>query len=82
MSQPHRQAVASLTPREAEIFDLVVRGKRNKEIAYAIGVTERTVKAHRRSIMAKLGVGSLAEAVSIAERLGMIPDWPQQRGVE
>ncbi len=69
-----RDLVASLTKRESVVFDLIVRGKRNKQVAYAIGTTERTVKAHRRSIMEKLGARSLAEAVSIAERLGMLGD--------
>jgi FixJ family two-component response regulator len=64
--------VARLTPRETEVFGLVVLGKRNKEIAYAIGTSERTVKAHRKIIMEKLGTGSLAEMVSVAERLGLL----------
>jgi FixJ family two-component response regulator len=61
--------VFSLTPREIQVFDLVVRGKRNKQVAYDLNTSERTVKAHRHSIMEKLGVTSLAEMVSIAERL-------------
>jgi FixJ family two-component response regulator len=64
--------VASLTPRESQVFGLIVRGKRNKQIAYALSTSERTVKAHRHNIMEKLGVNSLAEAVSIAERLGLV----------
>lgn len=73
-----RAKVASLTTRETQVFDLMVRGKRNKQIAYAIGVSERTVKAHRKSIMEKLNAQSFAEAVSIAERLGLLksPDQP------
>jgi FixJ family two-component response regulator len=67
-----RARVASLTPRESEVFALVVRGRLNKQIAYALGTSERTVKAHRHAVMQKLKVGSLAEAVSIAERLGML----------
>jgi FixJ family two-component response regulator len=66
-----RTLVASLTPREAAVFDLVVRGKRNKEAAHALGTSERTIKAHRHNIMEKLKVGSLAEAVAIAERLAL-----------
>lgn len=65
--------VASLTPREYQVFALAVRGKRNKQIAFELGTSERTVKAHRRSVMEKLCVNSLAEAVSIADRLGL-PD--------
>ena len=64
--------VATLTPREREVFDLVVRGKLNKQIAHSLGTSERTVKAHRHNVMQKLQVHSVAEAVSIAERLGML----------
>jgi len=64
--------VAGLTPREAQVFDLIVRGKQNKQIAYALGTSERTVKAHRHCVMEKLRVRSLAEAVSIAERMGRL----------
>ena len=64
--------VAALTPREAEVFALVVRGHLNKQIAYTLGTSERTVKAHRHRVMEKLGARSLAEVVSIAERAGML----------
>lgn len=74
-----RTLVASLTKREAIVFDLIVRGKRNKQVAYELGTTERTVKAHRHNIMEKLGARSLAEAVSIAERLGMIDNGASPR---
>jgi len=67
-----RALVDALTPRESQVFALVVRGKLNKQIAYQLGASERTIKAHRHSIMEKLRVASLAEAVSIAERLGML----------
>ena len=67
-----RALVASLTPRESEVFSFVVRGKLNKQIAFDLGTSERTIKAHRQSIMHKLQVRSLAEAVSIAERLGVL----------
>jgi FixJ family two-component response regulator len=67
-----RKLVASLTPREAEVFALVVRGKLNKQIAHELGTTVRTIKAHRQAAMDKLDVRSIAEAVSIAERLGML----------
>jgi DNA-binding NarL/FixJ family response regulator len=49
----------------------MVRGRRNKQIAYEIGTSERTVKAHRRNIMEKLDVRSFAEAVTVADRLGL-----------
>jgi FixJ family two-component response regulator len=59
-----------LTPRERQVFELVIRGKQNKQIANALGCTERTVKAHRHSVMEKMQAHSLAELVSLAERFG------------
>jgi len=67
-----RYVLSSLTPRERQVFEWVVRGKINKQIAYELGTTERTVKAHRHQVMEKMQVQSLAELVSIAERLGML----------
>lgn len=67
-----RAHLATLTHRERQVFDLIVRGKINKQIAHQLGTTERTVKAHRHQVMEKMQVHSLAELVSIAERLGMI----------
>ena len=67
-----RALVSTLTPREREVFALVVRGKLNKQIAHELGASERTIKAHRHAVMEKLKVQSLAEAVSIAERLGLL----------
>jgi len=66
-----RSRIATLTPREREVFDLVVRGNRNKQAADALGCTERTIKAHRRMVMEKMRARSLAELVSIAERIGV-----------
>ncbi|MCP3401726.1 response regulator transcription factor [Bradyrhizobium sp. CCGB20] len=67
-----RAQLARLTQRERQVFDLIVRGRINKQIAHELGTTERTVKAHRHQVMEKMQVHSLAELVSIAERLGMI----------
>ncbi|MBR1281113.1 response regulator transcription factor [Bradyrhizobium sp. AUGA SZCCT0177] len=64
--------LVTLTPRERQVFDSIVRGKINKEIARELGTTERTVKAHRHEVMEKMQVHSLAELVSSAERLGLI----------
>jgi FixJ family two-component response regulator len=66
-----RKLVLSLTRRERQVFDLVVRGRINKQIAHELGTTERTVKAHRHQVMDKMQVQSFAELVSIAERLGL-----------
>jgi len=68
-----RAKIEALTPREREVFTLVVRGKLNKQIAFELGTSERTIKAHRHGVMQKLKVRSVAEAVSIAERLGIMP---------
>jgi FixJ family two-component response regulator len=65
-----RARVATLTPRERHVFNLVVRGKINKQIAFELGPTERTIKMHRHRIMEKMDVQSLAELVLIAARLG------------
>ena len=69
-----RAHVAKLTPREREVFELVIRGKTNKQIANVLGATERTIKAHRHQVMEKMQVQSLAELVSIAERAGILRD--------
>jgi FixJ family two-component response regulator len=74
-----RDRIASLTPREREVFDLVVRGKINKQMAFELGTTERTIKAHRHSVMEKMQVQSLAELVSIAERVGILGNTGETR---
>jgi FixJ family two-component response regulator len=68
----HRDLLATLTPRERQVFDQVVQGKINKQVAYQLGTTERTIKAHRHRVMEKMKVRSFAELVSIAERLGIL----------
>ncbi|MFL6815235.1 MAG: response regulator transcription factor [Bradyrhizobium sp.] len=59
-----------MTRRERQVFDLVIRGVINKQIAFELGSTARTIKAHRQRVMEKMGVRSLAELVVIAGRLG------------
>ena len=66
-----RAHVSALTPREREVFLLVIRGNPNKQIANALGCTERTIKAHRHRVMEKMQVRSLPELVSLAERVGI-----------
>jgi RNA polymerase sigma factor (sigma-70 family) len=67
-----RDVLATLTPRERQVFDRVVQGKINKQIALQLGATERTIKAHRHRVMEKMKVASLAELVSIADRLDIL----------
>jgi len=69
-----RAHIAKLTPREREVFELVIRGKTNKQVANVLGATERTIKAHRHRVMEKMQVQSLAELVSLAERVGILRD--------
>ena len=61
-----------LTPREGEVLELLSRGLPNKLIAQQLGISEPTAKFHVSAIYAKLGVGSRAEAVSKAARVGLI----------
>ncbi len=67
-----RLAQPALTPREREVLALVARGKANKEIAFALGVSEGTVKSHLNAVTAKLGVSSRTEAALAAERRGLL----------
>jgi FixJ family two-component response regulator len=67
-----RALVAKLTSRERQVFDAVVRGKMNKQIARELGTTERTIKAHRHRVMEKIEVTSSAELAVLAERLGIV----------
>jgi FixJ family two-component response regulator len=59
----------SLTPREREVMGLVVAGLLNKQIAGELGTSETTIKIHRHQVMEKMGAGSLAELVRMADRL-------------
>ena len=63
----------NLTSREREVLAHVVSGKLNKQIAFDLGAAERTIKAHRASIMEKLQVQSVAELVRLAQELGIEP---------
>ena len=58
--------VSSLTPREREVLDAMVEGRLNKTIAFDLGISVRTVEAHRARLFERLGVNGLAEAVQLA----------------
>jgi len=79
-ARQHREATDAvaarfslLTPREREVVALVVTGKLNKQIGQELGTTEKTVKVHRSRAMHKLGAGSVAELVRLAEKAGLGP---------
>lgn len=65
--------LAHLTPREREVLAHVVAGHLNKQIAAELGTVEKTIKVHRGRVMQKMAVGSLADLVRVAERLGVEP---------
>lgn len=68
------QIDSTLTDREREVLQAAARGERNKEIAYKLGITERTVKAHLASIYQKFGVDSRAAAVAVAAQKGWLKE--------
>jgi NarL family two-component system response regulator YdfI len=61
-----------LTERELEVLRGVAQGERSKEIAFRLGITERTVKAHLASIYNRLGVDSRAAAIAVAAQKGIL----------
>jgi FixJ family two-component response regulator len=65
-----QRRVDSLTPREYEVFSLVVSGMLNKQIAFDLGMSEKTVKVHRARVMDKMKAKSLADLVRMAEKAG------------
>jgi FixJ family two-component response regulator len=65
-----QRRVDSLTPREHQVFAHVVSGKLNKQIAFELGTTERTIKAHRARVIKKMQAKSLADLIRLAEKVG------------
>jgi len=63
--------LAALTPRERQVLEHIVSGELNKQIAGHLGITQRTVKAHRARLMEKMKVDSVAKLVCLANRCGI-----------
>ena len=62
--------VAGLSPRQREVLEQMAAGKLNKQIAYELGISERTVKMHRASVLTSLGVRTSADAIRMAIEAG------------
>jgi FixJ family two-component response regulator len=71
-----QKKLATLTPRERQVFQHVVSGQLNKQIAGDLGTVEKTIKVHRARVMQKMGAQSLADLVRLAETAGLGPKGP------
>lgn len=67
-----RASAPTLTPREIQVMELVAEGKRNKEIASLLGISEETVQVHLKNIFAKLRVSERTAALNVALRRGIV----------
>lgn len=67
-----RKLMNTLTSRELEVFKLVVTGMLNKQIAYELGTTEKTIKVHRARVFCKMEARSLVELARFARKLGVL----------
>jgi RNA polymerase sigma factor (sigma-70 family) len=68
-----KQKIDTLTPREDELLRYLITGMLNKQIAYELNISERTVKAHRKQVLKKMGIQSIAELVRLTEKAGIKP---------
>ena len=66
-----RERFEELTPREREVFKLVAGGMLNKQVAFDLQTTEKTIKVHRARVMQKMGAQSFADLVLYAQKLGI-----------
>jgi two-component system response regulator FixJ len=66
-----QRRVNALSPREHEVFALLVTGMSNKQVAYKLGTSERTIKTHRSRVMEKMHAGSLADLTRFAEKMNL-----------
>ena len=71
-----RARFEALTPREREVLAHVLQGKLNKQTAFDLGITDRTVKIHRRSLMEKLRVQSVTELTRVVQEAGLFKNGP------
>lgn len=76
-----RAPFAALTPRELEVLEHVVKGRLNKQIAFDLGIHERTVKLHRTAITTKLGVHSTAELTKLWMEAGDLESIEEEKRI-
>jgi DNA-binding NarL/FixJ family response regulator len=69
---PDDRGASKLTPRQREVVRLLVEGKNNRQVGIVLGISERTVEAHRAHIMARLGLSSFSDLVRYALREGVV----------
>ena len=67
------QKFNSLSPREFEVMRYLIGGLLNKQIGFELKISERTVKAHRKQVMDKMGISSIADLVRLSEKAGIKP---------
>ncbi len=75
-----QQCADTLTPRERQVMEYVIRGRLNKQIAWQMGIGVKTVKTHREQVMSKMGVSSVAELTQLAMRIGIAIEPPMRLG--
>ncbi len=68
-----RSLLGTLTSREREVLRWIITGRLNKQIAFTMGITEKTIKVHRGRVFQKTGVSSVADLVRLAEKVGITP---------
>ena len=68
-----KQKMDKLSPRENEVLKYLIAGWLNKQIAFELHISERTIKAHRKQILDKMEIKSMAELVRLTEQVGIEP---------
>jgi DNA-binding NarL/FixJ family response regulator len=74
LAKPAPQAEAKLTARQRDVLRLIAKGRRAKEIAFALGLSTRTVESHKYEMMRALGIESTAELVRYAVQIGLLEE--------
>lgn len=75
------ERLATLTRRERQVFEYVIAGRLNKQIAADLGIVEKTIKVHRARMMQKMNAASIIELVHLASLVG-VDSWPASAGLE